>query len=324
MASATAHAKGSFSANYGTNNSHLLERRKLNAARRSTPDSEALASSDDEMDQHTQSLSMHSAYNVAPKPVRRSSWLSDVQNTHPRKYSFSGASFSSNNSQPSTPSGDQGAWSAAPAVSRTSTANNFPWSSQIWGSDTRKEPPSRLTEVLQSPTSAMPPRDDGDLEHANRDYRNEPSFPFQIPLEPNRKAYRSQSYSVGQTEADAALSGSGAAAYGRVRGAGLSSVKGRRSRPSMLGEFSIDSAGLGQVREDDDDDESSLGSDQGVALSSSSLRHDMPNDGSSTLLKQATTVNPRVRHNRLVSPAGRSNGSLNIGLSHRGGGRSCV
>ena len=309
MASAAPQPKLPFPANYGANSSHLLERRKLNAARRATPDSDALASSDDEGDHLTQSMSMHSTFSAPTKPTRRSSWLSDVQNTHPRKFSFGAASLPPNISQPATPSSEQGSWSGAPTVTRAATTNSFPWSSQIWTSDSRKEPPSRLTEVLQSPTARMPFGNEEESDRLYRDQRVEPTFPFQIPLEPNRKAYRSQSYSVGQTDNDAASTGSSNSGYPRVRPSGLSSVKGRRSRPSMLGDYGMDSAGLGQVREDDDDDESSGGSNQGVSRSSPPYQPRVSHDGPPNHLLRQAAPNNGPPHRSLTSPVTRGHSS---------------
>lgn len=80
---------------------------KLN--RQSTPDSEALASSDDEGDSHRQDPPPPSA--PPPKPVRRASWLNDtsqVSAVRPRKESFASSTMSPTTSHPSTPSADSG------------------------------------------------------------------------------------------------------------------------------------------------------------------------------------------------------------------------
>ena len=170
----------------------IRDRAKFGAARRSTPDSEALVSSDDEHE-HVPSMSMRSMHaGSGPKPVRRSSWLSEVQNTQTRKASF--GSFSGNQSQPATPSGEQGPWPTSNAALRSAPSGSFPWSTQIWNAESRKELPLRFSQMQQNYMA-------GDMNLA--DERDGVStIPFQIPLEPNRKAYRSLSYSVGQLDDD--------------------------------------------------------------------------------------------------------------------------
>ncbi len=134
---------------------------KLN--RRSTPDSEALASSDDEAETHRQDPLSHSVQ--LQKPVRRASWLNDTSPAppRPRKGSFASSSMSPTTSHPSTPSAESGAaaWGSHSASSAVLGRGHggpgaFTWSTGIWNNE-RKEPPSRLAEVLPSPTSSMPP-----------------------------------------------------------------------------------------------------------------------------------------------------------------------
>ena len=141
--------------------SALLLDRRLG---RSTPDSEALASSDEEHDPGhmtasllsnfsthsnpvTTSSSMHS---TLPKPARRPSWLSEIQPNHHRK--------------PSNATGTIGQQSGIKpqATSPAGTENN-----------------------AQSPSALA-------TSHS--------SFPFTIPLQPTLKPHRSASYSVGQRE----------------------------------------------------------------------------------------------------------------------------
>jgi hypothetical protein len=256
------------------NQSILLE--KLNV-RRSTPDSEALASSDDEADPHHRSDAA-----IPPvqhqKPVRRASWLNDTSQAavpQPRKSSFASNSMSPTTSHPSTPSGEPGAgvWGSHSAhtavVGRTHQAPSaFPWGTGIWNSERGKEPPSRLSEVLQSPTSTVPPGlggpgafgGDGPLSQTSpgpRDGGANSQIPFAIPLHPTPKTYRSQSYSVGQLEPDAnnpTLPPS--TLMGRGRPIGPSGLQHRPSRPSMLSEMSNEGM-LGKVHEVDDDDNQS-------------------------------------------------------------------
>ncbi|KAJ2901343.1 hypothetical protein MKZ38_001955 [Zalerion maritima] len=250
------------------NNSALMFE-KLN---RRTPDSEALASSDDEGDAHRQEL---------PRPVRRQSWLNDPSPAVsqppglPRKASFASSSMSPTTSHPTTPSADVGAWgqhSATGVLGRTHPGSaSFPWGTGIWNSE-RKEPPSRLSEVLPSPTSTMASgnaaaalySNDASLNSLNqtspvpRENGPNPQIPFQIPLHPTPKTYRSQSYSVGQLEPEASNPMNTSAIHGGSRRpVAHPGLQHRPSRPSMLSEMSSD---LGKVKEVEDDEEESNGS----------------------------------------------------------------
>lgn len=247
---------------------------KLNG-RRSTPDSEALASSDDEGDVHRQENNPPAA--ATHKPVRRASWLNDTTQplSQPRKGSFASSSMSPTASHPSTPSAETGAWgSHAPTSSSVAAGRippgsaSFPWGAGIWNAESRKDPPPRLTEVLPSPTSLASGYSSNVLYNVDnigpqglsvsRDLSVEATIPFAIPLHPTPKTYRSQSYSVGQLDPDnsvpnsAMLPGSGFS--GRGRGLHHSGLQHRPSRPSMLSEMSSDGAVLGKVKEVDDDD----------------------------------------------------------------------
>lgn len=262
-----------------SNPSLLLD--KFNG-RRSTPDSEALASSDDEVDR--QPTVTHQ------KPVRRASWLNDT--TQPnfgvqqaRKSSLAGTSMSPTTSHPSTPSTDStNNWIGNnPQNSSVSRGHTQPstslWGSAIWNQDSRKDPPSRLTEVLPSPTSMYPPSS------AGNGYFNEPSpfqregaanqnIPFAIPLHPTPKTYRSQSYSVGQLDTDltgnaAPSSNNGGPTFGGRGRAQHSGLNHRPSRPSMLSEMSSE-GGLSKLKEvEDDDGASTNGSSDGPQMQQS-------------------------------------------------------
>ncbi|KAJ2973515.1 hypothetical protein NQ176_g6565 [Zarea fungicola] len=238
--------------------------------RTSTPDSEALASSEDEGDLRPDASP---ATTHPHKPVRRSSWLNDTSQplARPRQGSFASNPISSPNaSHPSTPSAENatGLWgshSASSAMPRPPGSSSFPWGTGIWNNE-RKDPPSRLTEVLPSPTSTIPPGSSGnsffgpDSAHAqtspSRDHGQTSQIPFAIPLHPTPKTYRSQSYSVGQLEPDTPTSAgmSSSAILGRARHPAL---QHRPSRPSMLSEMSNDGSLLGNVKEVEDDDEES-------------------------------------------------------------------
>ncbi|KAI9844537.1 MAG: hypothetical protein M1837_005495 [Sclerophora amabilis] len=279
-------SRASFGGLGGSNASSHLDKARV-VARRSTPDSEALASSDDELEKHHPEMSAPPV--TAAKPARRSSWLmSDVQSLPQRRGSLAGASpHSPNNSHPSTPTSDSANWPGGitPGSGRShATGSSFPWGTGIWNNDTRKEPPARLTEVLPSPTSLPPPGSahflgENDLMASPpiRDHTGDSTIPFAIPLQPNVKTYRSQSYSVGQLDPESNnltpnnLPGTYFTQRGRVNNA--AGLQHRPSRPSMLSELSHDGTSLGRVREADDDDEDSMsGSQQGIQLPASSAQ----------------------------------------------------
>lgn len=274
---------------YPGNASIFLEKAKA-GKRGSTPDSEALASSDDEQEHHYR---LHSMTNLqSSRPVRRASWFTDVQQVPQRKASLGGGGTSSPTaSHPSTPSAEQIPWAAAAGVPTGaatgrghSSSNSIPWGSAIWTSDPSKGPPSRLTEVLPSPTTLVPPASAGSLMDEpvlsptySRESNAESAIPFAIPLHPTLKTYRSQSYSVGQLEPESAgampNNQIGHAFNNRSRNSiAYAGLQHRPSRPSMLGDLSHDASLLGQLREVDDDDQSSTGSEAGVQLSSTQAR----------------------------------------------------
>ncbi|KAI5462212.1 hypothetical protein BGZ63DRAFT_354295 [Mariannaea sp. PMI_226] len=257
----------------GTANTQSLLLDKLHA-RTSTPDSEALASSDDEADHRLESAQ---TLNQPPKPVRRPSWLNETSQTlgRPRKGSFASSSMSPTASHPSTPSAEAGSgpWgshSTSSAMGRNTAGGNFPWGTGIWNSE-RKDPPSRLSEVLPSPTSIVPPGagagaffgGETQASPVSREPGSNSQIPFAIPLHPTPKTYRSQSYSVGQLDPETSIppSMTSSAIIGRARHPAL---QHRPSRPSMLSEMANDGSMLGKVKEvEDDDDESASDSLQG-------------------------------------------------------------
>ncbi|KAL2130759.1 hypothetical protein VTI74DRAFT_5977 [Chaetomium olivicolor] len=261
----------------GTPSSQVKLLEKLN--RRSTPDSEALASSDDEAEGHRHDNPPPPAQ--PPKPMRRSSWLNDTsqqslpRQTAQRKGSFASSSMSPTASHPSTPAGEAGvtAWGSASGgvLNRgPSAGGSFPWGTGFWSTE-RKEAPQRLAEVLPSPTSTVPPGGsstsffggDSGLAQGSPGPRDASSsqIPFPIPLHPTPKTYRSQSYSVGQLEPESiATTMAASTVLGTRRPIGHPGLQHRPSRPSMLSEMN-DGTMLGKVNEDDDDDSS--GSMQG-------------------------------------------------------------
>ncbi|KAJ9495146.1 hypothetical protein H2202_009396 [Exophiala xenobiotica] len=225
---------------FGAFNTHqasasILLEKSNPGLRRSTPDSEALASSDDEVDHAKASAASNMKGN---RNGRRTSWLNDVtgSNTN-RKPSMTGL-YSPTTSHPGTPGSEISPWSNAnmntPATAWHNQGSN-PYGWNIWGQDARKDPPARLQEVI--------PTVNGD------------GIPFSIPLQPTPKTYRSQSYSVGQLDTTSAapntapVSTSVEATRNRL-GGNYPTLPRRTSRTSGL-----DSGSLGRVREVDDDEE---------------------------------------------------------------------
>lgn len=330
----------SFSGFPGSNASILLEKSKA-GMRGSTPDSEVLASSDDEQDHYPRIQSISNT--LGPKPTRRPSWLTEVQQAPQRKPSLSGSgTFSPTSSHPATPSGDSVSWGAntvpstGSAIGRGhSNSTSFPWVSAIWNSESQKGPPLRLTEVLPSPTSVAPTGSAAVYNEEpllsptlGRDSSVDSAIPFAIPLHPTLKTYRSQSYSVGQLDPESTKphppNFGGHFINGRSR-SGASYAAGlqhRPSRPSMLGEISHDGSLLGQLREVDDDDESSNGSEAGVQLLGTQARTIEQLAMENAMLRQAAAAdqieNTRGK-NRINASSSGNNLSRNPaqGLSRR-------
>ncbi|KAH6990608.1 hypothetical protein BKA56DRAFT_628238 [Ilyonectria sp. MPI-CAGE-AT-0026] len=305
-----------------TANTQSLLLDKLHA-RTSTPDSEALVSSDDEGD-HRQ----ESAQQVAqpPRPVRRPSWLNETSQSlgRPRKGSFASSSMSPTASHPSTPSAETGAgtWgshSTSSVMGRAPPGSTFPWGTGIWNNE-RKDPPSRLSEVLPSPTSTMPPGAGGNsffggetqTSPVSRDPASNSQIPFAIPLHPTPKTYRSQSYSVGQQDPEtnpAAPSMSSSAILGRARHPGHPALQHRPSRPSMLSEMANDGSMLGKVKEvEDDDDESASESLQGSFHQTSEAKTIEMLARENAMLRQQQQYNARIRPRAATGAAYVGNG----------------
>lgn len=215
--------------------------------RRRTPDSEALASSDDE----------HPGLPTGPRPrgtmfqalsQRRPSvsWTQDFTSSNPnmRKLSLGSATVGS---QPTTP-----------AVDTTRMTPNFPWNTNPFNVAPSG---SHVKDPVPSPIAA----DEGH------------GFLLGQPI---RKSVRSQSYSIGQKDI-------GNSPLGQL--ASRQSVRHRSSKRSLLGE----GQGLGQLREDEDDFESSNGSERDHA-SRAPAANPWAFDNQA-LLKQAAEQNARAR-----------------------------
>jgi hypothetical protein len=255
-----------------------LEKSKLQL-RRPTPDSDVLASSDDDRE--------HVLPVVRPAPGgggyaggRRpsSGWLQDIQPTN-RKFSLPSVSFAG--SQPTTPSLE------LPQQARPSTSA-FPWNTTSF---TTGQSNSRLKEVLPSPTSAHAPHDNPLPSPIPIDGDNPIGFLLsQQNPHPIRKAVRSQSYSIGQGDVEHSAVGQFSA---RTVVRPNANLRHRPSKPSLLGEASV---GLSQLREDDADDIESNGSEHGVRLPAGYWEREQKQ----ALLKQAAMENARAR-NRATS-----------------------
>lgn len=308
-------------------NASMRLERSHPGVRRSTPDSEALASSDDEVEQHQQMSAAPSA--PVPKTIRRTSWLNELPQTMPRKASLTtGAALSSAGSNPTTPAIDQLAWATntspglSGSISWGHSGGSFPWGAGIWNTESRKEPPSRLTELSQSPSMANPPNSgkgtmEDILSPTARTMPGDSSIPFTIPLHPTPKAYRSQSYSVGQSdpESDKLMGNKASPQYptSRARNAGqYSGLQHRSSRPSLLGELGHDSGQLDRVREDDDDETRVNDSENGYSYPSSTAHTVEQLTRESAMLRQAGA---QPDNSRIRDHAGYSVTSVNNGFS---------
>ncbi|PKY04367.1 PSP1 domain protein [Aspergillus campestris IBT 28561] len=248
--------------------------------RRSTPDSDALASSDDDGD-HSQLAS--SSMNVPPpKPARRTSWLNEIPANPPRKASLPATGpLSSGASNPTSPATDQTGWPTNTAPGMVSSigwnhvgSGSSPWDHSFADHDQPPAAGNYFNEELLSPTA--------------RTASGDSAIPFSIPLHPTPKTYRSQSYSVGQLDPEFLNLPQPQHPNGRPRNGQFSALQHRSSRPSLLGELGHDPATLGRVREDEDDGGSPSGSDR------SSNHYTM---------SQARTIEQLSRENALLRQA---------------------
>ena len=310
----------SFGPNSSVSSSLLLEKTKA-SMRRSTPDSEALASSDDEQEQYSRFAHVVAQQNQ--KPIRRASWRADSYNSSQRKSSLGGASDAFSNSHGGPNSMEASAWASHPSSAGRSSAAGatFPWGSTIW-SDSLKGPPARLAEVLPSSVTIRPSSLTEEPLHSpplRRESTSEAAIPFAIPLHPTLKAYRSQSYSVGQLDQETMSSNHSrptiSVQHGRTRaGSSYAGLQHRPSRPSMLGDFSPDTSILEQLREVDDDDETSTGSSEaGVRLPNTHNRTMEQLAVENAMLRQQAYLNQMTPGAPRPSQASQANPVLRFG-----------
>ncbi|RPB05447.1 hypothetical protein L873DRAFT_1662582 [Choiromyces venosus 120613-1] len=238
-----------------------------NKLRHASPDSDALVSSDDELEQKELSyFSQHKNSALSALSSRRPSYAAEFQN-RPRNYSIVGSGpLSPTSSYPSAPQGDTATWAAgisSGSVGPTAGQSLAPIWGSIWNSEpSRKSPPKPLnvqhsaivpgstqsplfvgSEALPSPTSMMP---------------NTGDFPIPIPLQPQLRNYRSMSFSVGQLprDLDERPRLSPPATGNGPRPHPPSGLQHRPSRPSLLSEeqYAGQSSPLRSVFETEDDD----------------------------------------------------------------------
>jgi len=246
-----------------------LDKSKLQL-RRPTPDSDVLASSDEDRE-HVRPVVRPGAYPGGRR--QSSSWLHDIQPN--RKSSLPTSSFA--DSQPSTPSLE------LPQQARPSTSA-FPWNTTSF---TSTQSGSRLKEVVPSPTSAFAPGEKPFPSPTTVDTDEGIGFLLNQQL-PIRKSVRSQSYSIGQGDLENSPVGKFSA---HLR----TNLRHRPSKPSLLGESAA--SPLSQLREDEVDEvESSNGSEHGVRLPLGYWEREQKQ----ALLKQAAVENARAR-NRATS-----------------------
>lgn len=245
-----------------------LDKSKLQL-RRPTPDSDVLASSDDDRE-HVAPPVARQAPAAYPGGRRQSSgWLQDI--TPNRKFSFTQTSLAG--SQPTTPLLE------LPQQSRPATSA-FPWNTPSFTTSSN----SRLKEVAPSPTSAYPPGEKPLPSPTSHEADDAIGFLLnQQPSNPFRKAVRSQSYSIGQGDIEHSP-------IGRFsRQATGTNLRHRPSKPSLLGESAV---GLSQLREDEvDDKQSPNGANNGVPLPVGYWEREQ----TQALLKQAAMENARAR-----------------------------
>ena len=301
----------------GTNTSLLLEKAKA-GMRRSTPDSEALASSDDEQDHRHQQSSMVNSSGL--KAGRRTSWLSEAQQAPQRKPSLGAtSSFPTSNTHSALAGADQTPWATNTGATTGGTGRghssttSFPWGNAIWNNDSQKGLPSRLSEVLASPTAPRPSSSGFPGDEPLQSPPIDSAIPFAIPLHPTPKTYRSQSYSVGQLDPESlgSQTGSGTPQTSQVRGRvgnAFAGLQHRPSRPSMLGGEAHDHSYLEQLREVEGDEESLPDSiTSGVRLPSAAAQAQtiehlaMEN---AILRQQAAQQQQAVRSNSMTFPMG--------------------
>ncbi|PSK54761.1 hypothetical protein B9Z65_3850 [Elsinoe australis] len=258
-------------------NPSVAEATRLASLRRSTPDSEALMSSDDE---HDLSKSVQS---LTGKPTRQStmegSWLNEIQSGPPRRPSAT--TTTSNMSQPPTPSEqaqDHNGWPFQNPLGRVSSHPvTASWNSGgPWGAQPR-----------------MLGEDRPQFSNTGRDG----TAPYAISLQPVPKTHRSQSYSVGQMESELSAAAAQGSSLDQQRRTPSQQLPHRPSKPSMLSEvFGGHGTGLGQDRYDPEQ----FGLRSATSpISPDGRRENVVESSHNPLLRHATKA--RARHGQSAS-----------------------
>lgn len=260
-----------------------LDKSKLQLQlRRPTPDSDVLASSDEDRD-HVRPVARPAAGGYSGGRRQSLGWMHDVQSS--RKPSLPSVSFA--DSLPTTPALEQ------PQQARRGSSS-FAWNTNTFGAG---QSGSRLKEVVPSPTSAFA-ASDKTLPSPTL-YIDEGLFHLIDQAAPPRKAVRSQSYSIGQGDIENSP-------VGKFSAHQRPNLRHRPSKPSLLSESTI---GLSQLREDDADDvESSNGSEHGVRLPAGYWER----EHNQALLKQAA----RKHATSTGSPVSQQRRKTTAGLRH--------
>ncbi|KAK6359335.1 hypothetical protein TWF696_000496 [Orbilia brochopaga] len=211
---------------------------------RKTPESEVLASSDEEQDQSASyfppGLKNPKLESISTMSSRRPSYAAEFSNRNRTLNTQNGHESLLSESNPSSPLAELPVWPASKNTQERKASINLTWSAgSIWnqGSSSRKNPTKGLvgsiltsngpgslysnSDSIQSPTSLLPGSS------------NDLSIP--IPPNPQPRNYRSMSFSVGQRELEdqtrPRLSPPAHHTLSR-----LSGLNHRPSRPSLLSE----------------------------------------------------------------------------------------
>lgn len=283
---------------FGRGPAAFIPSARLNNQGRATPESDAFASSDEDVDL---THSVHSVPSTKPAPpvnqtARRKSFLSEVQSGGVRKLSLPGLAAVGNGSQPGTPSGEHNLWGSPIPLGRVSSngstsmwANAGVWNEPRQGTTGRTGGPAGPSTVAFSPFASTSGNAGEETSPINaREITESTAVPFTIPLHPTAKTQRSHSYSVGQiTSEKDALAVPGllpTQPQTRTRQTGVANLRHQPTRPSTLREESEPVEP--ELFRDRDDDEENFG---GVRLNSPALQ--FTQTVTDALLRQAVAAN---------------------------------
>ncbi|KAF3942505.1 hypothetical protein ABW19_dt0207200 [Dactylella cylindrospora] len=210
---------------------------------RKTPESEALASSDDEQEQPTSyfppGLKNPKLESVSTMSSRRPSYAAEFSNRNRGFNPQNGHEPPLTESNPSSPLADLPGWPASKGPQERKTSINLTWSAgSIWNQgSSRKNPSKGLVGSILTPTGPGSLYSNADTIQSPTSLLPGSSSDLAIPIPPNPQPrnYRSMSFSVGQREleeqARPRLSPPAHHTISR-----LSGLQHRPSRPSLLSE----------------------------------------------------------------------------------------